>query len=87
MNFTDEVFNNAVSLFLKTIRIKNGITESELAILLNVSQQQVSRYENGKTKLTIERVNQYLEIFGLNWDSFANEIIKNIKNIKNIKKG
>ncbi|MEX5927431.1 helix-turn-helix domain-containing protein [Providencia hangzhouensis] len=30
-----------------------------------MSQQQVSRYENGKTQLTIGRVNQYLEIFGL----------------------
>ncbi|MEX6277175.1 helix-turn-helix domain-containing protein [Providencia hangzhouensis] len=50
----------------------------ELAILLKISQQQVSRYEM-ETQLTIGRVNQYLEIFGLDWNYFTNEVIKNAK--------
>lgn len=75
MSFTDEMLNDAASSFLKRIRKQNGITEGELAILLKISQQQVSRYENGKTKLTIGRINQYLDVFGLNWRCFANEII------------
>lgn len=67
MSFTDEMLNDVASSFLKRVRKQNGITEGELAILLKISQQQVSRYENGKTKLTIGRINQYLDIFGLNW--------------------
>lgn len=82
MSFTDEMLNDVASSFLKRVRKQNGITEGELAILLKISQQQVSRYENGKTKLTIGRINQYLDIFGLNWDQFANEIIKSTKQLK-----
>lgn len=63
MSFTDEMLNDVASSFLKRVRKQNGITEGELAILLKISQQQVSRYENGKTKLTIGRINQYLDIF------------------------
>nr|UNJ80119.1 hypothetical protein [Providencia sp.] len=77
------MLNDIASSFLKRIRKQNGITEEELAILLKVSQQQVSRYENGKTKLTIGRINQYLDVFGLNWRCFANEIIKSSEQFKN----
>lgn len=76
MNFTDEMLNDVASSFLRRIRKQNGITEGELAVLLKISQQQVSRYENGKTMLTIGRINQYLNVFGLNWECFTNEIIK-----------
>ncbi|MBN6367817.1 helix-turn-helix transcriptional regulator, partial [Providencia rettgeri] len=76
--------NSAASSFLKKLRKQNGITEGELAILLKISQQQVSRYENGKTQLTIGRVSQYLEIFGLDWNYFTNEVIKNAKRLNGI---
>lgn len=76
MSFKNDNLNGVASSFLKKVRKKNGITESELAILLKISQQQVSRYENGKTQLTIGRINQYLEIFGLSWECFTEEINK-----------
>lgn len=68
--------NKIVSCYFKTMRKKNDITEKELARLLNISQQQVSRYENGKSQLTLTRLNQYLEIFGISWQSFINEITR-----------
>ncbi|WP_140187582.1 helix-turn-helix domain-containing protein [Providencia stuartii] len=76
MSLKNENLNSVASSFLKKVRKRNGITESELAILLKISQQQVSRYENGKTQLTIGRINQYLEIFGLSWEYFTEEINK-----------
>ncbi|MEY0878401.1 helix-turn-helix domain-containing protein [Providencia manganoxydans] len=76
MSFKNDNLNGVASSFLKKVRKRNGITESELAILLKISQQQVSRYENGKTQLTIGRINQYLEIFGLSWEYFTEEINK-----------
>lgn len=84
MRVENDILNSAASSFLKKLRKQNGITEGELAILLKISQQQVSRYENGKTQLTIERVNQYLEIFGLDWNYFTNEVIKNAKRLNGI---
>lgn len=84
MRVENDILNSAASSFLKKIRKQNGITEGELAILLKISQQQVSRYENGKTQLIIGRVNQYLEIFGLDWNYFTNEVIKNAKRLNGI---
>lgn len=84
MKFTDDIINNAASSFLKKVRRQHGITEGELATLLKVSQQQVSRYENGKTQLTLGRINQYLELFGLNWEHFSNELIRSTKEYENI---
>ncbi|WP_241748274.1 helix-turn-helix domain-containing protein, partial [Providencia rettgeri] len=84
MRVENDILNSAASSFLKKLRKQNGITEGELAILLKISQQQVSRYENGKTQLTIGRVNQYLEIFGLDWNYFTNEVIKNAKRLNGI---
>ncbi|MEX5986837.1 helix-turn-helix domain-containing protein [Providencia hangzhouensis] len=48
MRVENDILNSAASSFLKKLRKQNGITEGELAILLKISQQQVSRYENGK---------------------------------------
>ncbi|QNP18552.1 helix-turn-helix domain-containing protein [Providencia rettgeri] len=84
MRVENDILNSAASSFLKKLRKQNGITEGELAILLKISQQQVSRYENGKTQLTIGRVNQYLEIFGFDWNYFTNEVIKNAKRLNGI---
>lgn len=79
MSFTGKTINDIASSFLKRIRKQNGLTEGEVAILLKVSQQQVSRYENGKTQLTIVKINQYLNIFGINWDDFIEGIKKKTK--------
>lgn len=79
MSFTGKTINDIASSFLKRIRKQNGITEGELATLLKVSQQQVSRYENGKTQLTIVKINQYLNIFGINWEDFIKGIKKKTK--------
>ncbi|WJW83263.1 helix-turn-helix transcriptional regulator [Moellerella wisconsensis] len=43
---------------------------------MKVSQQQVSRYENGKTQLTIVKINQYLTVFGLSWGDFLEGLNK-----------
>lgn len=82
MNLNDRLLNHAASSFLKKMRKRNGITEKELAVLLKISQQQVSRYENGKTQLTIVRINQYLETFNVGWDYFIHELLDHIKLLK-----
>lgn len=72
-------FNKLACAFIKNIRKRNNVTETELAGLLNLSQQQISRYENGKTQLTLNRLNQYLNVFGVNWCSFIKSINENIQ--------
>ena len=70
MIYEDNQLSELASVFFKKLRKQNRISEKELAALLKVSQQQISRYENGKTQLTIVKINQYLTVFGLNWTDF-----------------
>ncbi|HCZ8414367.1 TPA: helix-turn-helix transcriptional regulator, partial [Proteus mirabilis] len=42
----------------------------DLAIILNVSQQQISRYENGTTNITVTLLNKILMILDSSWSEF-----------------
>ncbi len=39
--------------YIRKMRLKKGLTGSELAELIGVSQQQISRYERGKNSLSL----------------------------------
>lgn len=66
--------NKKTSLFLHRIRKRHHLSGKEMARLLNVSQQQISRYESGKTQLTLNLVSSYLKIFNIDWEDFINEV-------------
>lgn len=76
MVYEDDKLSEIVSVFFRNLRKKNRISEKQLAALLQVSQQQVSRYENGKTQLTVVKINQYLNVFGISWKDFIDGIKK-----------
>lgn len=62
---SDENINVKLGRLIQKSRRKKGISGTELAEKLNISQQQISRYERGITKLTCERLIDlivYLEI-------------------------
>ena len=50
---------------LRRIRKKRGLTQEDLARLLNTSKQVVSRYENGQRTPKITLANQYAQILGV----------------------
>jgi len=45
--------NHNIGLFLRKKRIEQGLTGKNLGELLNISQQQISRYERGINSFTI----------------------------------
>lgn len=60
-NKTDNNLNTSISEMYKMvggqirkIRKLTGITSTELAGMIGVSQQQISRYENGSTKISLD---------------------------------
>ncbi len=59
-------------LFIKYKRKELGLTGQDLAIILNVSQQQISRYENGTTNITVTLLNKILMILDSSWSEFFN---------------
>ncbi|GAB1438358.1 hypothetical protein MASR2M36_11040 [Providencia sp.] len=65
-----DVFNKQIGGFIKNKRNKLGITGKDFGVMLNVSQQQISRYENGITKITVTLLNDMLIILGTSWDEF-----------------
>lgn len=62
--------NQIVGDFLRKKRKEKMISGTEMGRLIHVSQQQVSRYENGKTNLTIEVLSNYLTILNISWIDF-----------------
>lgn len=56
-----------VGRFLRKSRKNKNMTGKELAFLMNVSQQQISRYETAKTKITLEKLNIILNLLDKTW--------------------
>lgn len=51
---------------LVKLRISKGISQSQLARLLNIPRQQVNRYEEHEYQnITIDKVSQILKAFGI----------------------
>lgn len=50
---------------LKILRKEKGLTQADLAKVLNTNQSQYGKYENGKTNLSIENAKILAEYFGV----------------------
>ncbi|AXH63856.1 helix-turn-helix transcriptional regulator [Providencia huaxiensis] len=77
--FSNEI-NKEIGQYLRGIRKEQNLTGGELARRLNISQQQISRYETGKTKLTFEMMDTILIIFNKSWRDFFNHVIDKYDN-------
>ncbi|WP_275076610.1 helix-turn-helix domain-containing protein [Providencia rettgeri] len=64
------IFNKKIGCFIINKRKRMDITGRDLGVMLNVSQQQVSRYENGITNITVTMLNDILEILDVSWEEF-----------------
>lgn len=58
---------------VRDFRIKNGLTQEGLAALLEITFQQVQKYERGLTKVNLERLQQLAEIFRVPISAFFEE--------------
>lgn len=61
-----------IGTLLRKARIKNGLAGRELAERVNVSQQQISRYERGKTDVHINKLFQLLLALDMDADEVMN---------------
>ncbi|MBN2959092.1 MAG: helix-turn-helix transcriptional regulator [Streptococcus gordonii] len=53
---------------LKKLRKEKGLTQADLAKVLNTNQSQYGKYENGKTNLSIENAKKVAKYFGVTID-------------------
>ncbi|MEX9843876.1 helix-turn-helix domain-containing protein [Providencia rettgeri] len=79
----DNTQNNLFSFFsglvIRKLRRERGISGMELAKQLNISQQQMSRYERGVNKFSIDMLFNILIILGVPFEYFLKLLIIEIK--------
>ena len=59
---------------LKTIRLLNDCSQAELAEKLNLTFQQIQKYEKGTNRISASRLYEIAEIFDVNLYSFFDQI-------------
>lgn len=52
---------------LKEIRLKNEMSQEQLAEKLNINRSTIAMIETGKNQLTVQLAKQIAEIFDCNW--------------------
>lgn len=77
--YEKENFNKSVGSFLKNNRNLSGLSGQEVSKLMRLSQQQISRYENGQSSLTVYQLSMYLKVLDLTWLDFVFSVIENEK--------
>ena len=53
---------------IKEIRTKNGYNQLEIAEILNTTQQQYSKYENGQNEIPVRHVITLCRFYGVSAD-------------------
>lgn len=53
---------------LRTIRIKKGCSQMDIAEVLNTTQQQYSKYENGQNEIPVRHVITLCKFYGISAD-------------------
>lgn len=61
----DEELKTVLAQQFKELRLKNKLTQSQLADRLGVEKGQVSRIENGKFNLTLASINKVAAALGV----------------------
>ncbi|MEM8130583.1 helix-turn-helix transcriptional regulator, partial [Morganella morganii subsp. sibonii] len=60
---------------IKTLRKSKGITGYELGSIIKLSQQQISRYENGDSAIPLDTLILILRIFNISPEKFIHRVL------------
>ncbi|MBQ8472354.1 MAG: helix-turn-helix transcriptional regulator [Bacilli bacterium] len=67
--------SKVIGLNLKKIRLKNKLTQSDIANILNTSQSNISSYESGKTLILTAFIYSFAKHFNVSLDYLTNRSI------------
>ena len=71
-NFENDI-NKEIGAKIKSLRILKNLTQKQLADNLNVSFQQVQKYEKGTNKISIAKLITLCKVFMVDVDSFIGD--------------
>ncbi|HCT3783220.1 helix-turn-helix domain-containing protein [Proteus mirabilis] len=77
MTTNKELLRKEIGSFLKKARKNQSLTGHQLGKLMQISQQQISRYERGESGINIETLDVMLNILGKNWSEFFFSVMIN----------
>ena len=63
---------NKIGNYIKELRLKNNLSQSDLAKKLSVTNQAISKWENGRGIPDVEMLKQLSVIFNVNVDDILN---------------
>ncbi|EPR5452442.1 helix-turn-helix domain-containing protein [Morganella morganii] len=66
----------AFAILIKKLRLEHGLSGEQLAKLINVSQQQISRYEREVTELKLAHLEKIAAAFRIDFWQFMHEAQK-----------
>ncbi|MBP6123613.1 MAG: helix-turn-helix transcriptional regulator [Providencia sp.] len=69
---------------LRKARVSKGLSGNELATIINLSQQQVSRYELGINKLSLEKLIEIVIFLDIDINDITNLIVKQVEHEKSV---
>lgn len=76
----DNQFSFYCGIVIKRIRKEKGLTGIELAKKLDISQQQMSRYERGINKLSIDMIFDILAVLDTSFEKLFRYTLAEIRN-------
>lgn len=76
---SENMLSHYCGMVLRRIRKDNNLTGADLAKILNISQQQVSRYERGVTKFTVDMLLSMSIALNVSFESVIKSIMAEIK--------
>ncbi|MCW2257411.1 transcriptional regulator with XRE-family HTH domain [Providencia alcalifaciens] len=77
---SDNQFSFYCGIVIKRIRKEKGLTGIELAKNLDISQQQISRYERGINKLSIDVIFDILAVLDISFEKLFRYTLEEIRN-------
>lgn len=69
-------FNFLISNTIRSVRIELHMTQSEVAILMNMDTQNFSKYERGLISPTVFWVKKYCDAIGYDFNDFMTKLYR-----------
>lgn len=69
--------NKQIGISLRKLRKDKLITKPEILKILNVSSQQLNKYENGTNRISASKLALLLNILNINFNTFCNSVNNN----------
>jgi transcriptional regulator with XRE-family HTH domain len=75
-DLNETIFTKIAGLQLRKIRLIKKLTQTKVAKALNVSFQQIQKYERGQNEISIIKIKKLCEIFNVDLDYFIRPLLK-----------